>query len=140
MRNSTFVFVDLVGFAAATETHGDELAARLAIRLADIADGACQPGDRLVKSIGDAVLCLSDSPETGLRLAAAIVQATTLEPSFPAVRTGLHHGTAVHRRGDVFGSSVNLACRPADPLALGARSASSSPRSAERGRARRLPQ
>ena len=29
----------------------------------------------------------------------------------PAVRVGLHHGTAVERDGDYFGAAVNLAAR-----------------------------
>ncbi|HZJ27962.1 MAG TPA: YHS domain-containing protein [Acidimicrobiia bacterium] len=53
----TFVIVDLAGFSAATEAHGDETAADLATQLTGLATEALGPRDQLVKSLGDAVLC-----------------------------------------------------------------------------------
>ena len=41
------------------------------------------------------------------------------EPSFPALRAGLHHGEAVEREGDVFGAAVNLAARVASEANAG---------------------
>jgi class 3 adenylate cyclase len=115
-RAVTLVFGDLVGYSAATETHGDETAAVLALRLADLAEAACSPdaGDRLVKSIGDAVLCTASEPANGLRLAARLTEFVLGEPNFPELRTGLCHGPVVDRRGDVFGAAVNLASRIAE--------------------------
>lgn len=113
---TTVIFADLVGYSAATEAHGDDTAAALALRLADLAATSCDPeaGDRLVKSIGDAVLCVSTSPENGLRLAARLNQAVLSEDHFPSLRTGLCQGSVVARRGDIFGAVVNLAARLAE--------------------------
>lgn len=122
---TTVIYADLVGYSAATEAHGDETAAALALRLADLATASCAPkaGDRLVKSIGDAVLCSSANPENGVRLAARLNQAVLSEHHFPALRTGLCQGSVVERRADIFGAVVNLAarlaelCRPGEVLA-----------------------
>lgn len=113
---TTVTYADLVGYSAATEAHGDEAAAALALRLADLAEISCAPqaGDRLVKSIGDAVLCASTTPENGLRLAARLNQAVLAEGRFPSLRTGLCQGPVVERRGDIFGAVVNLAARVAE--------------------------
>lgn len=113
---TTVIYADLVGYSAATEAHGDETAAALALRLADLADISCAPeaGDRLVKSIGDAVLCSSTTLENGLRLAARLNQAVLSEHRFPSLRTGLCQGPVVERRGDIFGAAVNLAARVAE--------------------------
>lgn len=109
-------FADLVGYSAATEAHGDETAAALALRLADLAATSCasESGDRLVKSIGDAVLCMSTNPENALRLAARLNQAVLAEHDFPLLRTGLCQGSVVERRDDIFGAVVNLAARIAE--------------------------
>ena len=115
-KTTTVIYADLVGYSAATEAHGDETAAALALRLADLAAASCAPeaGDRLVKSIGDAVLCSSTNPADGLRLAARLNQAVLNERHFPSLRTGLCEGAVVERRGDIFGAVVNLAARIAE--------------------------
>ncbi|WP_231614155.1 adenylate/guanylate cyclase domain-containing protein [Mycobacterium nebraskense] len=60
---ATFAFVDLAGFVVLTEICGDQQAARLAGRLADLARQAARPGVTIVKTIGDAVMLRADTPE-----------------------------------------------------------------------------
>lgn len=110
---ATFGFVDLAGFTALTETHGDEDAADVATRFAEMARATLGPGDRLVKTIGDAVLVTCPDPESGVALVERLLVEAASEPRFPALRAGLHHGEAVQREGDVFGAAVNLAARVA---------------------------
>ncbi len=107
----TFAFVDLAGFTALTEVHGDEHAADLVERFTGIARDALGPGDRLVKSIGDAVLLTAPGPAAGLTLVRRVFEACRSTPDFPVPRAGVHHGPAVERGGDVFGAAVNLAAR-----------------------------
>ena len=109
----TFSFVDLAGFTAATEVHGDSTAVDLAERLVAVATSSLGPGDRLVKSIGDAVMLVSDTSLGAVRLVGAICNALDGEPAFPVLRAGMHEGPAVERDGDWFGSAVNLAARVA---------------------------
>jgi adenylate cyclase len=109
-KQKAIAFVDMVGFTALTEEQGDEDAAKLATRFADLARAVLRPGDLLIKTIGDAVLVTSDSAEGGVQYVERLVtQATGLPP----LRAGLHFGNVVEKGEDVFGAAVNLASRVA---------------------------
>lgn len=109
----TFSFVDLAGFTALTEAQGDEDAADVATRFGEITRSVLGAGDRLIKTIGDAVFVSSPGPEAGVAFVERLFNAAADEPGFPTLRAGLHHGEAVERDGDVFGAAVNLAARVA---------------------------
>ncbi len=115
----TFTMVDLAGFTALTESHGDEHAADLAVGFAGLVRGQLGAGDRLVKSIGDAVLLASPEPEGALGLVGGILAACFAQDLYPVARVGLNHGPAVERDGDFFGAAVNLAARVAAQAAGG---------------------
>ncbi len=104
-------FVDLAGFTALTEAHGDEQAADLAQNFVAMAREECSLEDRVVKSIGDAVLLHSPSAAAGLEVTARVMRRCSAEPDFPLARGGVHAGPIVQRQGDVFGATVNLAAR-----------------------------
>jgi adenylate cyclase len=103
-------FVDMAGFTALTEEQGDEDAAAIATKFADLTRTVLGPGDCLVKTIGDAVLVTSPSAEAGVGLVERLVTRAT---GLPALRAGLHYGSIVERDKDVFGAAVNLAARVA---------------------------
>ena len=65
---ATFCFVDLAGFTALTEAQGDDDAADVATRFADIARASLGPGDCLIKTIGDAVFIMSPTATSGIAL------------------------------------------------------------------------
>jgi adenylate cyclase len=112
----TFVFADLAGYTALTARWGDDIAAELAVALADAGRRlAAEHGGRLVKSMGDVVLLRCARPADGVRLGIALAQHA---PALRA-RVGVHTGTAVLRDGDVFGLAVNLAHRLAMQAAPG---------------------
>ena len=110
---ATFGFIDLAGFTALTETHGDDDAADVAARFAELTRAALAPGDRLIKTIGDAVLVASPSPGAALDLVERLLNSSAADKSLPSLRAGFNHGPAVEREGDVFGAAVNLAARVA---------------------------
>lgn len=116
---ATFCFVDLAGFTALTEAQGDEDAADVATRFAQLTREALARGDRLVKTIGDAVLVTCPDAGSGVALVERMLIEAANEPLFPALRAGLHHGEAVEREGDVFGAAVNLAARVASEANAG---------------------
>lgn len=104
-------FVDLAGFTALTEAHGDDHAADLIERFVEIAHGEQSTGDRVVKSIGDAVLLRSPSGRASVELTVRVMRRCAREPEFPLARGGVHAGPIVERASDVFGATVNLAAR-----------------------------
>lgn len=115
----TVAFADLSGFTALTEVHGDEAAHSLVARFVDEVEAVLDDGERLVKSIGDAVMLEAPDPGAGLRLIERVCTALAEAPGFPELRGGLHHGPVLHRGGDLFGATVNLAARVASRAAGG---------------------
>lgn len=109
---ATFLFADIAGFTALTEVHGDEDAAELAGRFSDCVSVLLPPlGAEQVKTIGDALMLRVPDAENAVRLGLAIVHDAMRDHRAPAVRVGMHTGTAVERDGDWFGSTVNTAAR-----------------------------
>jgi class 3 adenylate cyclase/YHS domain-containing protein len=113
MERFAFLFADLAGFTALTEAHGDLDAANVALRFAEMARATLGSEATVVKTIGDAVMVVSPDAGCAVRCAIGIRGALRREPSFLAVRIGIHCGSAVERGGDYFGAAVNLAARVA---------------------------
>lgn len=105
------IFIDLAGFAALTEAHGDVAAADIAERLVAVARSALGDEDRLVKALGDAVLLTSADAIAGLILVTKIFRTCEADARFPDLRAAAHYGPVVQRHGDVFGTTVNIAAR-----------------------------
>jgi adenylate cyclase len=109
---TTFLFADIAGFTALTETHGDEEAAELVADFsAAVREELGRIGGTQVKTIGDAVMGTIGDPAAAVRCGLCITHDLLAGHGAPAVRVGLHHGTAVERDGDYFGAAVNLAAR-----------------------------
>lgn len=108
---ATFCFVDMAGFTALTEAHGDDEAARLALRLSELVECALGGNGRVVKTIGDAVMAVAPTPDAAVAFVQRLWKACSSEADFPVLRAGLHHGEAVERGADVFGAAINLAAR-----------------------------
>jgi adenylate cyclase len=109
---TTFLFADIAGFTALTETHGDDEAAAL---VADFCAAVTAElpafGGTHVKSIGDAIMLRVPEPADAVLLGLRIVHELMSGHGAPAVRVGLNHGSCVERDGDFFGAAVNLAAR-----------------------------
>lgn len=118
-REVAVLFADLVGFTALTEAHGDEEAARAAIRLLELTHAAYDGQAVLVKSIGDGVMVVFDDVDAAVSAGLGLSHAALVEPRFLGLRVGIDAGSAVQRHGDVFGATVNLASRVADEAAAG---------------------
>lgn len=113
------MFADLSGYTALTEAHGDDDAAAVSRRFASLARMATEGSGEVVKTIGDAVmLALQDAP-SAIRTVVALHSLACGEQRFPALRIGMHFGTAVEQDGDYFGASVNLAARVAAHAKVG---------------------
>lgn len=109
---ATFLFADIAGFTALTEAHGDEHAIALVEGFAEAVKPELPPIDgEYVKSVGDALMVRVPDPGDAIRLGLRITHGLLRGHEAPAVRVGLHHGSAVAREGDYFGSTVNVAAR-----------------------------
>jgi adenylate cyclase len=110
---ATFCFVDLAGFTALTEAHGDDAAADLIARFGAAVEDALAGDATVVDRIGDAVFLVGENPGRTLRCVRRLWTRTLAEPEFPILHAGLHHGEAVRRDGRWVGTAVNLAARVA---------------------------
>jgi adenylate cyclase len=108
----TVGFADQVGFTRLTRRMEEpELAAlveRFESRSADIVVGA---GGRLIKTLGDEILFVAADPAAAAEASLRLITEHQADETIPRVRIGLATGVVVTRRGDVFGTTVNLASR-----------------------------
>jgi adenylate cyclase len=105
-------FADLVGFTALSNELGEDRIGDLVeifeSRCHDVVTAA---GGRLIKSLGDSVLFVADTPEVAMDIADGIVKMIGRDERMPDVRIGMASGPVSTRLGDVFGPAVNMAAR-----------------------------
>jgi adenylate cyclase len=105
----TVVFTDLEGFTAFTDARGDAAAlALIAEHHQRAAPTVRRWKGRIVKHLGDGLLCTFPEPTLGIR-AALDLQASAPDPL--RLRAGVHTGEATVTRTDVVGHMVNVAAR-----------------------------
>jgi adenylate cyclase len=111
---ATFAFVDLAGFTALTEAHGDTEAVNVIRSFRGRVLDNLRPGDLLVKTIGDAVMLTFPSPRRAVEALRALLRRELAHDDMVLLpRAGAHHGVAVAADGDFYGAGVNLAARVA---------------------------
>jgi WD40 repeat protein/class 3 adenylate cyclase len=113
----SFLIADVRGYTAFTQVHGDEAAAKLASRFAELVRAEIEnDGGSLIELRGDEALAVFDSARQAIRTAivlqGSLVDATIADPSLPlAVGIGLDAGEAVPVDGGYRGGALNLAAR-----------------------------
>jgi adenylate cyclase len=117
-RPPAIAFVDISGYTALTELHGDRLAARTAERLRELAEGAAAGhGGRVVKMLGDGAMIYFPDVPSALAGVLRLVQGLGREDL--AAHAGIHAGPLIEHDGDYFGRTVNLASRVAGTAGAG---------------------
>lgn len=112
------LFADVVGSTRLYEAFGDELAKQMIDDcLATLRGVVQQYGGRVIKTIGDEIMCVLPSADSGC-LAATDMQTKVMAlPKVSnvqrSVRVGWHFGPVIEENNDVFGDTVNLAARMA---------------------------
>jgi hypothetical protein len=115
-RPQTILFADVSGSTRLFETKGDVEARRLIASVLDALSSVCvQHGGRVIKTIGDEIMCSLPSALDGLLAACDMQKKMARDIEFVrdnlAVRIGLHHGDALEEAGDIYGDAVNIAAR-----------------------------
>ena len=116
---ATVAFVDLAGFSALTDVHGDASAIRVLTRFEEFVRDALGTHDPPIKWIGDEAMFGFPDPSTALDVLGRLLPACRTEPEIPLTRTGINHGPVLRRTNDLFGSTVNIAARIAAKAAPG---------------------
>jgi adenylate cyclase len=108
----TVGFADLSRFTSLSNGLDDNslgaLVENFETRCADIVTAH---GGRVIKTLGDAVLFVTDNPREGTRTALDLVRQIAMRTELPNICVGLATGSVISRLGDVYGPPVNLAAR-----------------------------
>ncbi|HQR10283.1 MAG TPA: adenylate/guanylate cyclase domain-containing protein [Casimicrobiaceae bacterium] len=110
---ATFCFIDIAGYTALTDTHGEVAAADLVDDFRDLIRKTIEPSGQLQSLIGDCAFVVFPDPLIAIKALSALYELIANRHNFPVVRTGMHHGPALIRANRHFGSTVNLAARVA---------------------------
>jgi adenylate cyclase len=105
-------FADIVNFTRTSrKLTTAELGALVETFEATVTEVIAGHGGRVIKTIGDEVLFVCDSPTAAAWIAIDLAQRHTADEAFPELRVGLAYGPVLARLGDVFGEVVNIAAR-----------------------------
>ena len=109
---ATVGFADLVSFTRLSRQLDDtELTAVVQAFESDSADIIHAASARLVKTLGDEVMFVSDSADQAAAIALNLHRTHNANDDLPQIRVGLATGAVLNRMGDVFGVTVNRASR-----------------------------
>jgi hypothetical protein len=110
------MFADIAGSTALYDTLGDiaakqkiDICLKLMIRITEEYEGS------VIKTIGDEVMCRYPSADFAVQAACAMHKLIDNHPELKteaiAIRIGLHSGSIIQDKGDIFGDTVNVAAR-----------------------------
>lgn len=106
-------FVDIVGYTGHSKTLTDsELVHWVEYFENEMTRTVVDLGGRVIKTIGDEVLFVTDDPVSAAEVALIVTErGEDPDDEFPRVRAGIAYGDVVSRLGDVYGPNVNIAAR-----------------------------
>jgi class 3 adenylate cyclase/YHS domain-containing protein len=110
---ATFCFVDIAGYTALTDSHGEVAAANLIDDFSELIRISVGPLGQIQELIGDCAFLVFPDPFAARDALSALYKVIANRASFPIIRAGLHHGPALLRENRYYGSTVNLAARVA---------------------------
>jgi adenylate cyclase len=112
VRTLTVGSTDLVGFTrTARRLTPSQLIELVELFHGIAADVVAEHDGRIVKTVGDAVLFVTDQPEHAAEIALDLLDRTIAAPGLPELRTGLAIGPTLTRFGDIYGEVVDTASR-----------------------------
>lgn len=112
VRVRTVGFADIVGFTRLARRLEERELGEVVERFEQVgADVVTSAGARLVKTLGDEVLFVSDDPVAAAHAALDLIEHFGEDETMPDLRIGMATGPLLTRMGDLFGTTVNLASR-----------------------------
>lgn len=105
-------FADLVSYTSLSRRMNERTLAQLVQRF----ENRCSEiitvgGGRLVKTIGDEVLYIAETPAAGAQISLALAKEFAEDEILPECRVAMVWGRVLSRLGDIYGPTVNLAAR-----------------------------
>lgn len=108
-------FVDIAGFTRLAERLDHSQLARVLEGFQAAAyRAAVVRGSRVVKTVGDEIMFVTDSPDLGLNVAMELAQGFDFQDERIDVHVGIAWGGVLARDGDFYGATVNTASRLCD--------------------------
>src|SRR4030095_10393329 len=112
------LFADISGSTKLYDTLGDTRAKHLIDEcIGMMRDVVTHYAGRVIKTIGDEVMCVLPSADSGFLAASDMQVKVAALPAVAdvkrAIRVGFHFGSVIEDASDVFGDTVNLAARMA---------------------------
>ncbi|MEA5454703.1 adenylate/guanylate cyclase domain-containing protein [Sinomonas sp. JGH33] len=105
-------FADLVSYTSLSRRMNEKTLARLVQTFESIcAEIISVGGGRLVKTVGDEVLYIAETPTAGAEIALALSREIAADERLPEGRVAMVWGRVLSRLGDIYGPTVNLAAR-----------------------------
>jgi adenylate cyclase len=105
-------FADLVSYTSLSRRMNEKTLAKLVQRFENkCAEIISVGGGRLVKTVGDEVLYIAETPAAGAEISLALAEAFTRDEILPEARVAMVWGRILSRLGDIYGPTVNLAAR-----------------------------
>lgn len=104
-------FADLTGYTKLTEESGDEVAASVSLKLAEVVSEVASRHDgHVVKMLGDGVHFHFADPNDAVVASLELVEAVR-PAGLPPAHIGVNAGPMIYDEGDYFGRTVNIAAR-----------------------------
>ena len=108
---ATVAFIDLAGFTAIADVHGDAAAVETLEIFERMVREALHGYAPPIKWIGDEAMLSFPDPDAAIQALGVLLQSCREEPRLPLTRTAVNHGPVIKRGSDLFGSTVNIAAR-----------------------------
>ncbi|GAA2520904.1 MULTISPECIES: adenylate/guanylate cyclase domain-containing protein [Kocuria] len=105
-------FADLVSYTSLSRQMNERTLANLVQRFEKrCAEVISIGGGRVIKTIGDEVMFLAETPDGGAQISLALARIIREDPLLPQARVAFVWGRVLPRLGDLYGPTVNLASR-----------------------------
>lgn len=105
-------FADLVSYTSLSRQMNERTLASLVKSFEQkCAEVVAVGGGRIIKTVGDEIMFLTETPEACARISLALSKMIRENPDLPEARVAFVWGRILPRLGDVYGPTVNLASR-----------------------------